>query len=247
MATVTDPIILDSTGQAIKNSIDLLTANINRTASNIPYDNNLTIKGKIDAIDLTNGGTIDGSLIANGNITSNLPNGTTSTLGESVLIAGNAVAEGSDGNSRGRLRLYSNTENRLDIMPPNNLNANRQLWFPIPSNNSQTLALRSDLGVCDELLAQTNIPAGTPTSYNCDWSSYYFLSIEAIQYGNVVAQILVPTSYFNTTNSGNRPVITNPLNNMAHSVYKNGNSAVYITASSAVSAMGIRIYGIMKK
>lgn len=35
----------------IKDSIDLLTANINRTASNIPYDNNLTIKGKIDAID----------------------------------------------------------------------------------------------------------------------------------------------------------------------------------------------------
>ena len=48
MATVTSPIILDSTGQDIKTSIDLLTANINRTASNIPYDNNLTIKGKID-------------------------------------------------------------------------------------------------------------------------------------------------------------------------------------------------------
>ena len=50
MATVTSPIILDSTGQDIKTSIDLLTANINRTASNIPYDSNLTIKGKIDAI-----------------------------------------------------------------------------------------------------------------------------------------------------------------------------------------------------
>lgn len=35
----------------LKDSIDLLTANINRTASNIPYDNNLTIKGKIDEID----------------------------------------------------------------------------------------------------------------------------------------------------------------------------------------------------
>lgn len=51
MATVTSPIILDSTGQDIKTSIDLLTANINRTASNIPYDNNLTIKGKIDDMD----------------------------------------------------------------------------------------------------------------------------------------------------------------------------------------------------
>lgn len=51
MSAITDPIILDSTGQAIKNSIDLLSANINRTASNIPYDNNLTIKGKIDEIE----------------------------------------------------------------------------------------------------------------------------------------------------------------------------------------------------
>lgn len=51
MAQITDPIMLDSTGQAIKNSIDLLSANINRTASNIPYDNNLTIKGKIDDIE----------------------------------------------------------------------------------------------------------------------------------------------------------------------------------------------------
>ena len=67
MATVTSPIILDSTGQDIKTSIDLLTANINRTASNIPYDNNLTIKGKIDAIDLTEGGTVNGNLSVIGN------------------------------------------------------------------------------------------------------------------------------------------------------------------------------------
>lgn len=35
----------------LKDSIDLLTANINRTASNIAYDNNLTIKGKIDEVE----------------------------------------------------------------------------------------------------------------------------------------------------------------------------------------------------
>ena len=57
MSTITDPIMLDSTGQAIKNSIDLLAANINRTASNIPYDSNLTIKGKIDSMETVTTGS----------------------------------------------------------------------------------------------------------------------------------------------------------------------------------------------
>ena len=68
MATVTSPIILDSTGQDIKDSIDLLTANINRTASNIPYDNNLTIKGKIDSIPVLQYEDITGTTDANGYI-----------------------------------------------------------------------------------------------------------------------------------------------------------------------------------
>ena len=68
MSTVTSPIILDSTGQSIKNSIDLLTANINRTASNIAYDNNLTIKGKIDAMELeiASASTADGTEYSSG-------------------------------------------------------------------------------------------------------------------------------------------------------------------------------------
>ena len=50
MATVTSPIILDSTGQDIVTKLNAISTNLNKTASNIPYDSNLTIKGKIDDI-----------------------------------------------------------------------------------------------------------------------------------------------------------------------------------------------------
>ncbi len=48
MATVTSPIILDSTGQDIVTKLNAISTNLNKTASDIPYDVNSTIKGKID-------------------------------------------------------------------------------------------------------------------------------------------------------------------------------------------------------
>ncbi|MBO4542629.1 MAG: hypothetical protein J5725_05535 [Bacteroidales bacterium] len=51
MATITSPIILDSTGQDIVTKLNAISTNLNKTASDIPYDANLTIKGKFDAID----------------------------------------------------------------------------------------------------------------------------------------------------------------------------------------------------
>lgn len=48
MATITSPIILDSTGQDIVTKLNAISINLNKTASDIPYDVNSTIKGKID-------------------------------------------------------------------------------------------------------------------------------------------------------------------------------------------------------
>ena len=48
MATITSPIILDSTGQDIVTKLNAISTNLNKTASDIPYDANSTIKGKID-------------------------------------------------------------------------------------------------------------------------------------------------------------------------------------------------------
>lgn len=106
MATITDPIMLDSTGQAIKNSIDLLTANINRTASNIPYDSNLTIKGKIDAIDLSKGGTIK------------------NTSGNTALII-----EGATSSNYGQLCL-GRSGSLIKLVANSNITADRNVVFP---------------------------------------------------------------------------------------------------------------------
>ena len=106
MATITSPIILDSTGQDIKTSIDLLTANINRTASNIPYDNNLTIKGKIDAIDLSKGGTIKAD---SGNTVVTIEGASSSNYGQLCL-----------GRSGSLIKLVANS----------NITADRNVVFP---------------------------------------------------------------------------------------------------------------------
>lgn len=125
MATVTDPIMLDSTGQDIKNSIDLLTANINRTASNIPYDSNLTIKAAIDGKVSKSGDTMTGNLTIN-------------TGGRSRLFLGST-----NNNEYGTITMYSNnSSNHLNIEPPSNLASSALVTLP---NKAGTIALTSDL------------------------------------------------------------------------------------------------------
>ena len=99
------------------------------------------VQDVIEEINLKQGGDINGHLFIDNH------DGTTSTTGESVLLVGNNIAEGTDGNSRGRIRLFANTSNNLDIMPPQDMSVSRQVWFPVPSDNNQTLALRSDLDI----------------------------------------------------------------------------------------------------
>ena len=50
MATVTSPIITDDTGQDIVNKLTALANAVKPDASDIPYDSNLSVKGKIDDI-----------------------------------------------------------------------------------------------------------------------------------------------------------------------------------------------------
>ena len=147
MAQVTDPIMLDSTGQAIKNSIDLLSANINRTASNIPYDSNLTIKGKIDEIDLTEGGTITGNLNVLANIVSGRENGTASAVGTSYIIAGNDKPSGTVGNSRGIYRCYSKSNKYVEITAID-ITSDRQILLP---NKAGTFALIDDIPLIEDI------------------------------------------------------------------------------------------------
>ena len=68
MATVTSPIILDSTGQDIVTKLNEISHNLNKTASDIPYDVNQTIKGKIDSIPVLQYEDITGTTDASGYI-----------------------------------------------------------------------------------------------------------------------------------------------------------------------------------
>lgn len=49
MATVTSPIITDSTGQDIVDGLTALAGAVRPSAGDIPYDDNNTVKGKIDS------------------------------------------------------------------------------------------------------------------------------------------------------------------------------------------------------
>ena len=90
MATVTSPIILDSTGQDIVTKLNAISTNLNKTASDIPYDANLTIKGKIDATNTR----IDN--IANGTIATLEPttNETYASLIGRLRTATNMLSDG---------------------------------------------------------------------------------------------------------------------------------------------------------
>ncbi len=66
-----------------------------------------------------------------GNLTINLQNGTSETVGYSYVVLGNSKTSSDNGNSAGRIRLYApNTAYRADIYPVNDLTANRAIRFP---------------------------------------------------------------------------------------------------------------------
>jgi len=67
-------------------------------------------------------------------------------------------------------------------------------------------------------------------------------------YGNVYDAKVIPTSYFNTTTTGTRIILTMMTKtagivNTAE-IYKNGNNAVYVTFSVASTIHRVIIYGV---
>lgn len=73
-----------------------------------------------------------------GNLTIDRANGTASSIGESFAILGNATAEGTAGNSRGRIRIYGSGVSRADIFDDGTLSGSKTFNFP---NMSGTFAL----------------------------------------------------------------------------------------------------------
>ena len=76
-----------------------------------------------------------------GNFTVDRQNGTTAAVGYTNFTIGNNIAEGTEKNSQGAIRIYSNTAYRAEIQA-DNLTNNRAFHLP---NKGGTIALTSDV------------------------------------------------------------------------------------------------------
>ena len=120
-------------------------------------------------------------------------------------------------------------------------------WTMLPSREEFT-ALAADT----QLLYTSGVPT-TATSYslNQPFTNYNFLLLEFRQYSNIWAQYLLPTSYFDNTAEGSRPVLFYVDTNGARTtinVYKNTTSSVYVKSNVEYStAYHVVIIGLYKK
>lgn len=96
-----------------------------------------------------------------------------------------------------------------------------------------------------ELMRQLNVPT-TDTSYSCNWADYRVLVIAHVFYGNVMSTIVESREHMMISNSGNRVIASTPSNDVQWSVWKNGDNAVWVRASSANAQNGIAIFGLGK-
>ena len=115
-----------------------------------------TVKDALDdTVSKANGGTF------NGRIYVNQKNGTTETVGESILGIGNNLAEGVDQNSLGVLHIYSKTGKVARIRASATQTANRDIYFP---DASGTIALTSDIPTVPTKVSQLTNDSGFITS-----------------------------------------------------------------------------------
>jgi hypothetical protein len=87
--------------------------------------------------------------------------------------------------------------------------------------------------------------ANTPRTFTLTetYNNFLLLCIEVTQYGNPLITMTIPVSYFNTTSSGNRPILNAVSSNVE--VYKDGVNRVIVKSSNALTdAFHVRIYGV---
>ncbi|MBO7078647.1 MAG: hypothetical protein J6W64_02405, partial [Bacilli bacterium] len=77
-----------------------------------------------------------------GNVNVNTSEGTTTTIGSSIITVGNNTVSGSDGNSRGFLRLYANNNRYIQMYCDLALGANRDVKF---QDKAGTIAYLEDI------------------------------------------------------------------------------------------------------
>lgn len=121
----------------------------------------------------------------------------------------------------------------------------------IAEHETDISELNSNIASATTLLTTTSAITTTETSYNLseDYRNYLFLMIDIGDYNNILNSIVIPSSEFDNTTNGRRPILYLPtISNNAASVYKNTTKSVYIvsSASSFDSKYRIRVRGCIK-
>lgn len=93
-----------------------------------------------------------------------------------------------------------------------------------------------------EILNQKNIPS-TATSYSCDWASYDFVLICALNVYNIMQEMTIPKIFLSVTSSGALVQFRDVQTNSTYKIYKDGNDHLYISSTNTNANLGLRIYG----
>ena len=82
------------------------------------------------------------------------------------------------------------------------------------------------------------------TSFSCNWQNYDLLMLCSTQYNNVCETVTVPTLYFRNTGSGDRPRISDTLNNVRLEAWQNGEGSITAVSTTSSAIIRLRIYGV---
>ena len=168
-----------------------------------------------DFVSKANGGTFGG------NVRVDRADGTISTDGESTFYVGNATASGTAGNSRGRIRVYSNTEKYVDFRASDNQTANRAIYFP---DKAGTLALDSDCLKVNILSATSSALTAYTYSIGGYFGEIYFSNMTGYDASLTSrTKFYVVTSCYLSTNSSVNGIAT--IRGSRDRVLINGNGA----------------------
>lgn len=142
-------------------------------------------------------------------------------------------------------RVYNNyTANNLVFKPMIRLAGdNDNTWQPYAMTNKQITDWTRNVKKNYTLILNKNNLSTSATSYDCNWKDYTELYITLGTYENLIAQMEIPSTYFDGTTSGNR-VIIRYIDTSFYEIYKNGDDKVYIKGTNVNENDRIKFYGV---
>lgn len=120
---------------------------------------------------------------------------------------------------------------------------NDNTYYPYAMTNKQITDWTRNVKKNYILILNKNNLSTSATSYDCNWKDYTELYITLGTYENLIAQMEIPSTYFDSTTSENR-VIIRYIDTSFYEIYKNGDDKVYIKGTNVNENDRIKIYGV---